>query len=75
MDREGGETMDTKAKTEAFFQTVCMPKVTFCQKVGISTSALYFWQKGTLNLSKKTLEKIENYLSKYDSIMQAEENK
>lgn len=62
--------MTLKEKISDFFVITGMPKTKFCQKVNLTTQSLNSWLHGTLNLSKDTLGRIENYLSKFDSILE-----
>lgn len=48
-----------------FINEFGIPVTVFCRKVNISTKAFYDWQKGKLNLSSQTLERIETYIDKY----------
>jgi len=59
----------TMEKITKFFAVTNMPKEQFCRKIGITSHALRYWQLGKLNLSAATLERIDNFLSKYDAIL------
>lgn len=48
-----------------FLNEVGVP-VTFCKKVGISTSTFYAWKHGRLKLAAATLQRIKNYLKNYN---------
>jgi len=61
--------MDTKQKVRAFLEEFEMPKETLCKRLDISRQTLRLWLNGELNLSKTTIERIDNYLSKYDAIL------
>lgn len=53
-------------KITKFFEITNMPKEQFCRKIGITSHALRLWRLGKLNLSAATIERIDNFLSKYD---------
>lgn len=59
----------TKEKVTKFFEVTNMPKEQFCRKIGITSHALRLWQLGKLNLSTTTVERIDDFLSKYDAIL------
>lgn len=59
----------TKEKIVKFFAVTNMPKEQFCRKIGITSHALRRWQLGELKLSDTTIERIDNFLSKYDAIL------
>lgn len=61
--------MDTKQKVRLFLAEFEMPKETLCKRLDISRQTLRLWLNGELNLSKTTIERIDNYLSKYDAIL------
>lgn len=56
-------------KITKFFEVTNMPKEQFCRKIGITSHALRLWRLGKLNLSAATLERIDSFLSKYDTIL------
>lgn len=56
-------------KITNFFEVTNMPKEQFCRKIGITSHALRLWRLGKLNLSATTLQRIDDFLSKYDSIL------
>lgn len=56
-------------KITKFFEITNMPKEQFCRKIGITSHALRLWRLGKLNLSAVTIERIDNFLSKYDAIL------
>ncbi|MCM1277117.1 MAG: hypothetical protein NC299_17445 [Lachnospiraceae bacterium] len=62
--------MTLQEKTAELLTITGMPKTKFCQKVNLTTQSLNAWLRGTLNLSENTLGRIENYLSKFDSILE-----
>ncbi|MCM1277188.1 MAG: hypothetical protein NC299_17830 [Lachnospiraceae bacterium] len=57
-------------KVVKFLDVTSMPKSTFCKRIDLSTQSLNAWLRGELNLSKDTLGRIENYLRKFDSILE-----
>ncbi len=61
--------MDTKQKVQAFLTEFEMPKEKLCKRLGISRQIMRSWLNGELNLSDATIERIENFLSKYDAIL------
>lgn len=66
---------DLKEKVSSFFSAIAMPKSEFCRRIELTPQALYSWQHDKLNLSEKTLKRIENFLAKYDAILQGDGNK
>lgn len=42
-----------------------IPITKFCKKILISQSTFYAWRNGQLKLSTHTLQRIDDYLSKY----------
>lgn len=67
--------IELKEKVSSFFSAVAMPKSEFCRRIEISPQALYCWQHDKLNLSDDTLKRIDDFLAKYNGILQDNENK
>lgn len=61
--------MDTKQKVQKFLDEFEMPKEKLCRRLGISRQTMYQWLNGQLNLSTETVNRIEKYMRKYDSIL------
>lgn len=57
--------MTLKERCAQMLRELGTPVTVFCRKVNISRSAYYAWQLDTLDLSNSTLERIDNYLTKY----------
>lgn len=49
-----------------FLNELGVPVAVFCRKVNISPTAYYMWRAGQLRLSDDTLNRIDDYLSKYN---------
>lgn len=64
--------MSTKEKVLAFLEEFEMPKEKLCRRLGISRQTMYQWLNGQLNLSSETVDRIEKYMHKYDSILKDE---
>lgn len=54
-----------KQKIEEHLNKYRTPKTVFCQRIGISASALYRYLKGDLYLSEETENRISNYLEQF----------
>lgn len=54
-----------KERSKKFIEEFEMPITVFCKHVGFSTRSWYFWIKDQLSFASATLDKIDNYLSKY----------
>ena len=65
--------MDTKQKVRAFLKEFEMPKEKLCRRLGISRQTMYQWLNGELNLSSETVNRIEKYMRKYNSILEETE--
>lgn len=61
--------MDIKQKVQAYLDEFGTPKEVLAKRLGISSQTLHKWLKGTLNLSTNTVARIEEYMSKYDNIL------
>lgn len=61
--------MSLQEKAVIFFEKVGTPKTLFCQRIGISPKALYDWLNGKKCIGQATINKIDKYLSDYDSII------
>ena len=57
--------MDLLKRCENFLTELSVPVTAFSAKVGLSPQALYSWRRGKLILSKASLQRIDDYLSKY----------
>ena len=55
-----------KKRCERFLRELSVPTAAFCRKINISTTAYYNWRAGLLNLSDATLQRIDDYLTKYN---------
>lgn len=53
-------------RVSRFLEEMGTPVTKFCKRVGISTPAYYAWRNGTLTLSEPTLQRIDDYLQKYN---------
>ena len=54
-----------KEKIKEYLDKYRTPKTVFCQRVGISASALYRYLKGDLYLSEETEQRISDYLEQF----------
>ena len=57
--------MTLSQRAQTFIKELGVPVLTFCRKVGISSTTYYDWLKGKA-LADTTLERIDTYLSKYN---------
>lgn len=57
--------MELSERLQRFLNELGVPVTTVCRKINLSTRALYYWRDGKLNLSKSTLQRLDEYLSRY----------
>lgn len=55
-----------KQKIQEYLDKYGTPKTVFCQRTGISVSALYRYLKGDLYLSEETENRIYDYLEQFN---------
>ncbi len=53
-------------RVTAFLNELSISKTAFCRNVKISVSSLWRWQHGEFELSDATLQRIDDYLTKYN---------
>ena len=53
-------------RVTAFLDELSITKTAFCRNVKLSVSSLWRWQHGELELSNETLQRIDDYLTKYN---------
>lgn len=54
-----------KTRTKTFLEEFGIPVTAFARRAGISESSMRHWLGGTIELSEKSLDKINVYLAKY----------
>ena len=57
--------MSLKERCKRMLDELSISVTGFCRKINISASAYYAWCRGTLELSTTTLDRINDYLTKY----------
>ena len=67
-DTNNNSINQTEVKTRAkkFIRDLGIPTTRFCFNVGISSSAFNRWQRNDLNLSETTVNRISEYLKRYN---------
>lgn len=55
-----------KQRCNIFITELGVPVTVFCKHVGISARAYYFWKKDELGFAESTLQRIDEYLKKYN---------
>lgn len=58
--------MSLMNRVEKFINELGVSKSAFCQRVKLNVSTLWKWMHGQLELSNETLQRIDNYLTKYN---------
>ena len=53
-------------RIDNFTSELGVPNTAFVRNVGISVTTYYKWRKGSLALSNATMQRISDYLSKYN---------
>ena len=53
-------------RVSRFLDEMATPVTKFCERVKIAGSTFYAWRSGQLRLSEPTLQRIENYIQKYN---------
>lgn len=56
-------------KAQKFIDVASVNRAKFAQNAGVSQCSLYMWLNGKRRLSPATLEKINDYLSQFNSIL------
>lgn len=57
--------MSLKERCKKMIDELSISVTGFCRKINISASAYYAWRRGAIELSTTTLNRIDNYLTKY----------
>ena len=57
---------EIKARAKKFIAELGIPVTCFCKNIGISSSAFNRWQRNDLNLSETTVNRISEYLKRYN---------
>lgn len=57
--------MKLEERCEQFIKALGIKVTEFCANVGIGRTTYYIWKKGDLQLSDKTLKRIDEYLQKF----------
>ena len=57
--------MELSDRLQKFLDELGVPATVVCRKINLSTRALYYWKNGKLNLSKSTLNRLDEYLRQY----------
>lgn len=58
--------MELKARLQKFLDELGVPVTVLSSKISLSPQSLYDWRKGKLRLSEKTLNRLDEYLKKYN---------
>ncbi len=58
--------MNLKQRCLNLLSALDLPKTRFCRKIGISTQALNAWLRDDLKLSDATVQRIDEFLKKYN---------
>ena len=58
--------MELIDRCQHFLDELGFPATVLSRKIGISSQALYEWRRGNLNLADSTLQRIDEYLKKYN---------
>lgn len=65
MFKERRRNMSLKERCKKFIDELGVQVAKFADNCGIGRSTYYQWQKGDIELSDKSLNKIDDYLKKY----------
>ncbi len=57
---------DLKSRCDRFLFELGIPVTRFCGKISLSKSGYYGWKSGQLKLAETTLQRIDEYLKKYN---------
>lgn len=57
---------DLKTRCINLLKALELPKTRFCKKIKISTQAFNAWLRGDLNLKDDTLQRIDEFLKKFN---------
>ncbi len=58
--------MNLQERAKAFLTEFGIPVSVFCRKMNLSRTSYYDWLSGNLRLSAETLNRIDEYLSRYE---------
>lgn len=57
---------DLKTRCINLLSALDLPKTRFCRNIGISTQAFNAWLRGDLHLADSTINRIDEYLKKFN---------